>query len=152
MAKKKNNDTSEEITMDNDDKPAKMIEKVISNDTQIVKNDGFISKIFTYDECDVLVIKDNAEDYWYKAKDIATVLEYANTKAAIINNVDKEYKKSFADIGVSRNDSLKIDPQTIFVDDSGFMQLVARSKKKECVKLWRKITKEMLPTLFRTGH
>jgi prophage antirepressor-like protein len=140
------------LSMDDLDKPTKMIEKIVDDDTQIVTNDDLLTKVFTYDDCDVLVIRDDAGEYWYKAKDIATILEYANTNAATINNVDKKYKKSFANLGVNRNDPLKIDPQTIFIDESGFFQLVARSKKQEAVELWRQITKEILPTLFRTGR
>ena len=49
-------------------------------------------------------------------------------------------------------DTLKLDEKSVFIDDSGLFQLVSRSKKPEAVKLWRQITKEILPTLFRTGH
>jgi prophage antirepressor-like protein len=150
--KEKANETSEDNSLEDEDKPAKMIEKVIKNDIQIIKNDGFISKIFTYEECDILVIRDEKGEYWYKAKQIATILEYTDTKGAVARHVDNEYKKSYADIWRGNQATINLDPKTIFIDDSGFMQLVARSKKKECVKLWRKITKEILPTLFRTGH
>lgn len=44
----------------------------------------------------------------------------------------------------------RIDPEITFIDDSGLFQLVSRSKKPEAVKLWRNITKEILPELFAT--
>ena len=135
-----------------DDQPKKMIERILDNDTKIVTNDNLITKTFTYEEADVLVIKDKSGEYCYKGKDLAILLEYTNTKSAIINNVSKKYKKSYAELGVNSTDpSIKIDPQTIFIDESGFFQLVSRSRKKSAIDLWRKITKEILPTLFRTG-
>lgn len=134
-----------------EDHPKAIIGKIIDQNTKIETNNSIISKMFTYEDADVFVICDKNGEYWYKGKDIASLLEYKNTKAAIINNVTDKYKKSYADIGVSRNDPIKIDPQTIFIDDCGLFQLVSRSKKKEAVVLWRKITKEILPTLFKTG-
>ena len=79
-------------------RPKRMIEKIIDNDTKIVTNDDMMSKVFKYDEADVLVIKDKKGDYWYKGKDIATILEYTDTKGALKRHVSEEYKKSFADM------------------------------------------------------
>lgn len=132
--------------------PKKILKKVIGGDTKIITNDNMISKMFTYEECDVLVIRDENRDYWYKGKDIATILEYGNTNDAILRLVDKDYKKSFADMGSGFPSPVYVDSQTIFIDDTGLMQLVSRSNKPEAIKLWRQITKEILPTLFRTGY
>jgi prophage antirepressor-like protein len=40
-------------------------------------------------------------DPWFRAKDIATVLGYANTKQAILSNVDEEDKRKLKDLGGS---------------------------------------------------
>lgn len=77
--------------------------------------------------------------------------KYTNTKAALINNVNDKYKKSYKKLRVNLTDPQKIHPQTIFVDSSGLFQLISKSKKPEAVKLWELITKEVLPTLFATG-
>ncbi|AZL89720.1 Bro-N domain-containing protein [Megavirus baoshan] len=146
-------DTDSEIEIKS--KPKAIVKKIVGDGTKVVtQNDktGIISKMFTYEEADVLVIKDKNGDYWYKGKNICDILEYSNSRDTLKKNVDSEYKKSFADMGVSGNDPLKIDPQTTFIDDSGLFQLVSRSKKSEAIKLWRKITKEILPELFYTGH
>ena len=118
----------------------------------VITNNGAMSKMFTYEECNVMAILDKEGNYWYKAKDIATILEYGNTKDAIIRHIDDEYKKSFADMIVGIPDHQNLHPKTVFIDDSGFFQLVSRSKKPTAIKLWRQITKEILPTLFRTGY
>ena len=144
-----------------------MLKQVINKDVEVTANVDSISKVFTYEECNVLVIRDEDGNYWYKAKDIATILEYANTNDAIIQHVDDEYKKSFSEMtdwftcSTKKSQTIKgseiptlpkIHAQTVFVDDSGFLQLISRSNKKAAVELWRKITKEILPTLFRTGY
>mgnify|MGYP007087623073 CR=1 FL=1 len=54
-------------------------------------------------------------------------------------------------MGVNPSTPLKIDPQTMFINDCGLFQLVSKSNKKEAINLWRQITKEILPELFATG-
>lgn len=129
--------------------PEKIISKLTTTKIETVNTN--MHKMFNIEDTDVLVLIDKNNDYWYKAKDIATILAYTNTAGAIKRHVSKEYRKSFACIGCRDSTPLKIDPQTTFVDDSGLIQLVSRSPKPEAMKLWRKITKEILPTLFATG-
>ena len=54
-------------------------------------------------------------------------------------------------MGEAKNPALKIDSQTIFIESAGFWQLVSRSKKPSAKELWRKITHDILPTLFTKG-
>jgi len=110
-----------------------------------------ISKIFTYEEADVLVILDKNKKPWYKAKDICVILEYVKHRNAISNNVSEKYKKSYANMEPVGKHPLKIDPQTIFINNSGLFQLISRSRKKQSVKLWEFITEEVLPELFTKG-
>ena len=35
---------------------------------------------------------------WFKAREVATILEYANTKQAIIKNVDEDDKQTYAQL------------------------------------------------------
>ena len=144
-------DESDDDELEEDEQPTKIIERIVDKDTEIVTSDNIISKTFTYEEADVLVIKDKNGDYWYRGKDLATLLCYVDCKKAISRHVDEEYKKSLADIEGTFCTPQKIDQKTVFCDDSGFIQLISRSKKPEAMSLWRKITKEILPTLFRTG-
>lgn len=150
----KNVEISEDssLSMEDEDKPKKMIENTVGNDTQVITNDGLVSKMFTYEECDIIVIRDKEGDYWYKGKDLAKILLYADPNGALSRHVSDEYKKSFADIYGENHYTLKLDLKTIFIDDSGFMQMISRSKRPSAVALWRQITKEILPTLFRTGR
>lgn len=153
--KKKINDSESSVEDDysseEKEAPAAIIQQIADENTKVTTHDGVISRMFNINEADIVVIKDKNNDYWYKAKDICNLLQYVNSRDAIKKHVDKEYKKSLADIGVAICDTLKIDPQTIFIDDTGVWFLIARSKKKEAAVLWRKVTKEILPKLFATG-
>uniref|UniRef100_A0A6G6AB07 Bro-n domain-containing protein n=1 Tax=Borely moumouvirus TaxID=2712067 RepID=A0A6G6AB07_9VIRU len=134
--------------MSNKIKP--IIQKITNNDAKIIKqNKNKISEMFADKDADVIVIRDDNSNYWYNGDDIAFILKYNNIEKALIKHINNKYKKYYYELGIL--DELKIDPQTIFIDDSGLFQLVSRSKKPEAVKLWRKITKEILPELFATG-
>ncbi|AEQ60151.1 BRO-N domain containing protein [Acanthamoeba polyphaga mimivirus] len=133
-------------------KPKAIIKKMVDKDVKNVERDNsIVPKMFNYENVDVTVIMDKNKNYWYKGKDIATLLEYINSRDALARHVNNEYKKSYADICVVKIDHLKINPQTTFIDECGLFQLVSRSKKKEAIKLWKQITKEILPELFATG-
>ncbi|BCS83789.1 putative BRO-N domain-containing protein [Cotonvirus japonicus] len=81
-------------------KPKNIINKLVKEDTKIVsQEDTLIPKMFTYEDADVLVIQTKDKEYWYKAKDIAILLEYKNTADAITRHINNKYKKSYADIG-----------------------------------------------------
>ncbi|AGC02442.1 BRO-N domain containing protein [Acanthamoeba polyphaga moumouvirus] len=134
--------------MSNKIKP--IIQKITNNNAKIIKqNKNKISEIFADIDADVVVIRDDNGDYWYNGDDIALILKYNNIEKALIKHIDNKYKKYYHELGIL--DELKLDKKTIFIDDSGLFQLVSRSKKPEAVKLWRKITKEILPELFATG-
>lgn len=140
-------DSSEDII----EHPKAMINKLKTHDEKIETVNNMMSNIFNIDDIDVFVTRDKNGDYWYRAKDIATVLDYVNTTKAIRMHVSEDYKKTYTAMTAQIGPSIKMDPKTIFIDDSGLIQLVSRSKKTEAMKLWRQITKEILPTLFKTG-
>lgn len=79
------------------------------------------------------IILDEKNEPWFKAKDIATVLEYNNTKQTIRKNVNKEDKKIFCDLkeNISINHDLpyKIQNSTKFINKNGFESLLIKSKK-----------------------
>lgn len=149
--RKKDNETEEDTEIENkDERPKNILQKIMDNDTKIETYNS-TTKTFNIENIDILVLK-IGNDYWYKAKDIATLFEFTNKKKAITRNVSNEYKKSYVELkGGSRLPRLKIDPQTLFIDDTGLFEMVAKSKKKSCINIWRKITKEILPELFTKG-
>jgi prophage antirepressor-like protein len=115
-------------------------------------NTNKIENIFNYDNNDIVVIVDKNMKAWCRAKDVALALGYSKTKSAISTNVNKKYKLSFADIGGQYTGPLKkIDPQSTFINQTGVLQLVLKSRKPECEKFAEWLSEEVIPSLMNTG-
>lgn len=139
--------------MSNKIKP--IIEKITNNDKKIViLNENNATEKFTYTGADIIVIRDYNGNNWYYGESIASILKYKDTLKALTEYVDNEYKKYYYELEkvneIKMLGKSRIDPLITFIDDSGLFQLVSRSKKPEAIKLWRNITKEILPELFAT--
>jgi prophage antirepressor-like protein len=63
-----------------------------------VNNTTQIKNIFKYKNNNIVIILDKNGKTWYKGKDIANILEFVNTKDALIRLVDKKYKQSYAEL------------------------------------------------------
>jgi len=140
--------------IDKRENPKAIVKKLVGDKQVVANGDDIVSKMFTYEEADVLVVLDAESKPWYKGKDICDILEYNNTKRAITTNVDEKYKKQYADLinkGSAKRPLEKVHAQTIFISNSGVFQLVSRSKKPEAIKLWEFITETILPELFAKG-
>lgn len=136
------------------DIPKTMVQKIIDKNTRVTQNNNnMISKMFTIENTDVLVIKHENGNFWYMAKHICKILGYENTKGAVKRHIGitSKYKKSFADLDVDPPLLKNIKSQTIFIDNTGLMLLVSKSQKTTAIELWEQITKEILPELFATG-
>lgn len=51
----------------------------------------------------------------------------------------------------SRTHLLKINPQTIFINQTGVLQLVIKSRKPECEKFAEWLAEEVIPSIMNTG-
>lgn len=117
------------------------------------------------------------DDIWFKGKDIATILEYEDKKDAIDHHVLDEDKYTFeylmggkiGDLSSTKGQSsntktphpksilpLKvkgsnIHPHTIFINESGLYSLIMSSKKPKAKEFKRWVTKEVLPSIRKTG-
>lgn len=110
---------------------------------------------FIFNNKNVLMILDDENNPWFKAKDIAEILEYKDTKQTIRKNIDEDDKidyKSLTDRSVSETPQNNIQNHTIFINESGLYSLILSSKKEEA-KLFKKwITKEVLPNIRKFGE
>ena len=89
---------------------------------------------------------------WFKGKQVATILGYANTKNAIINNVREQDKKRMEEIGGPPNGPLDYNAKhAMYINESGLYDLVFSSKKEEAREFRRWVTAEVLPTIRKTG-
>lgn len=95
---------------------------------------------------------------WFKAKEIAQILNYADTKQAIHKNIrpcDRQLLINLSSnldiIDVDSGISKTLHPYTIFINQVGLFKFVMRSQKPEAEKFSNWVTSEILPTLFQAG-
>ena len=102
---------------------------------------NILDEVFTYENNELSVIK-KGDDIWFKAKTIAEILEYKNTREAIIDHVDSEDKMTLKDINY--RSSKKLPPKndhTIYINESGLYSLIMRSKMEKAKEFQKWVTK-----------
>lgn len=105
------------------------------NDIKVFENDAFGS---------VRTI-DREGDVWFVGKDVAEILGYTNPSKALADHVDEEDKLN--------NDSLSSLGQRggWLINESGLYSLVLSSKLPTAKQFKRWITKEVIPSIRKTG-
>jgi prophage antirepressor-like protein len=108
-----------------------------------------VNKSFNNKKVNYIIVKD---DPWFRGKDIATILEYADTKQAIRVNVDTEDKQKLEKLRGVLNTPLDYNElNTTYINEAGLYSLILGSKKKEA-KLFKKwVCSEVLPSIRQTG-
>ena len=119
-------------------------------------------------------------EIWFKAVAVATILRYKNTMKSIRDHVDSEDKRKLSELGpkskqnetdplkskqnesfwlktASESKGSKTDPlkrnegNTIYINESGLYCLILRSKLEYARIFKRWVTKEVLPSIRKTG-
>jgi prophage antirepressor-like protein len=96
-----------------------------------------------------------AENPLFIGKDIAEILGYTDTSQSIREHVDEEDKITCSQAQKSRGvkiTPLKLQPQTILINESGLYSLILRSKLENAKKFKRWITSEVLPSIRKSGQ
>ncbi|ROR39070.1 BRO family protein [Caminibacter pacificus] len=93
----------------------------------------------------VRVLKDEAGEPWFVAKDVATILGYKRPADAIRQLVDKEDK------GVGKIPTPGGMQEMTIINESGFYALVFNSKLPQAKKFKRWVTNEVLPAIRKHG-
>ena len=114
-----------------------------------------IKKVFNYEETKGPVIK-YKDEIWVKAKTVANILRYKNTKKSILDHVDPEDKRILSELGPKSkgNETLTLEKNektTIYINESGLYSLILRSKLESAQIFKRWVTKEVLPSIRKTG-
>ena len=108
---------------------------------------------FVFNNHEVNIMLDNNNEPWFRAKDIAIVLEYVDTDQAIRKNVDEDDRQHIKDfIPVSQTGLIGNEKNTIYINESGLYSLIFSSKKEEAKKFKKWITSEVLPALRKHGE
>ena len=129
---------------------------------------GIMEKVFKYEETELSVI--NCKDeIWFRGKTIAEILGYIIQRKAIRELVDPEDRVRLAELhGSSESRGSRMDPlkyrgskmepltnnekNTIYINESVFCSLILCSKLESARVFIRWVTKEVLPSIRKTGR
>ena len=102
--------------------------------------------------------------FYFKGKDIALMLDYDNPEQTIRINVHEDDKINISELFQGSYPPEKApsvlniskllnneDPQTIFINESGFHSIILSSKKEEVIQFKRWVTTEILPSIRKYG-
>ena len=117
-------------------------------------NMSIIEKVFHYEENEITVIKCR-DEIWFRGKDIAKALDYEKTPNAILKHVDDDDKSILEDLrrGPQIRAPFKNEQWgSIFINESGPYSLILRSKLESAKVFKRWVTKDVLPSIRKTGR
>jgi len=120
------------------------------------KENSEIEKLFIFNDRAVttFIIGD---EIWFKAKQVAEILEYKDPKKAIKVHVDNDYKKSLNEFtrGTQIAPPSEYDrtnqQHEILISEPGLYCLIFKSKQKKAVMFRKWIFEEVLPSIRKTG-
>ena len=126
-------------------------------------------KVFTYESQKLNIIKKD-DDIWFRGKTVASILNYKNTRKAIIDHVAPEDKCSLKRLKSKGNESFPLknthdnglkswgneslplkNNHVIYINESGLYSLILKSKIDKAKDFQRWVTKEVLPSIRKTG-
>lgn len=129
----------------------KFEDKQKSSDTLTVAKGNILQ--LAYEGSAVNVMKDHDGTIYFRAKDISHILEYKNTKKAIIERVEKCDKKTMEEL-TRGNVSLPLthnQKNTIFINQSGVFSLMLSSKMKKAKEFKHWVTSDVLSSINESG-
>jgi prophage antirepressor-like protein len=107
---------------------------------------------FIYNGYKINYIKIDNDKIYFKGVDVANVLEYKNSKDAIIKNVYEDDKIKMKELREVANCYLpNEDKKTIYITESGLYTLILKSRMKNALEFQKWITKKILPSLRKNG-
>ena len=93
------------------------------------------------------------DQLYFKAKEVAEVLGYSNTKKAIIDHVSDKNKKTWAELKVALNHSpLNAQPTTVYVTEPGLYQLIFKSHLPAAKEFQKWVFEVVLPELRKSRY
>ncbi len=106
-------------------------------------------QLFTHDRFGNLRAVEIDGEPWFVGKDVATALGYSNTKDALAAHVDPEDKRQGD--GVAIRDPMGREQHPTVINESGLYSLVLSSRLDGAKVFKRWITKEVIPSIRKTG-
>ena len=87
------------------------------------------------------------DEPWFVGTEICKILEYSNSRDALSKHVDKEDKNT-----VAIRDGIQGNPNKTIINEAGLYSLIFSSKQERAKDFKRWITKEILPSIRKTGQ
>ncbi len=98
---------------------------------------------------EIRTLKDEHENIWFVAKDIADILQYSETNA-MLKRVDNEDISRIASANLEGANAKA--REFAIINESGLYSAILGSKKPEAKQFKRWITNEVLPSVRKTGN
>jgi prophage antirepressor-like protein len=114
-----------------------------------IETNGTEPQRFTFEDQDVRVLIREGEPWWV-AKDVAGLLGYVNARKALQDHVDEEDRAGVTIRDASSNGTVQ-SREVAIINESGLYSLILRSNKPEGKRFKRWVTKDVLPTIRKTG-
>lgn len=101
-------------------------------------------KVFEYEDKRPFRIIDRNGEPWFVLGDVCRELEIGNPSQAA-STLDEDEK------GIITNDTLGGAQKMVIISESGLYSLILRSRKPEAKRFKKWVTKEVLPSIRKTG-
>lgn len=86
---------------------------------------------------------------WFVGKDVAVALGYSNTKKALADHINEDDKRQGD--GVTIRDPMGREQHPTIINESGLYSLILSSKLPTAKEFKRWVTKEVIPSIRKTG-
>ena len=101
---------------------------------------------FNYHEREIRIIQDENGTPWWVAKDVCSLLGFADHNSAVRSHLDEDEK------GVRQAHTLGGKQDLLTVNESGLYALIFKSGKPEARPFRKWVTSEVLPLIRKTGY
>ena len=119
----------------------------------LINTTNTLNEFFQNKDFQVRIFGTN-EQPLFCGKDIANILLYKDTKSAIQDHIDVEDKMTLKQACTNKGGEMyppNSQPNMILINESGLYSLILRSNMEKAKEFKRWITKEVIPTIRKTG-
>jgi prophage antirepressor-like protein len=116
-------------------------------------NKQIIINLFNDDHDDILILCDEDNVIWYKAKDIAKLLlvDYSDMINAVLPYINSKYHKKYNEFNNIFKLPKDIDNNTLFIKKSGILRLIAKSKLQEAIDFYEWLSNDIIYDILQYG-
>jgi prophage antirepressor-like protein len=122
-----------------------------------LQESNVVGHLLSYKGNNISTFVDSSGETWWKSSDIMKILGYKDYDKVVRKNVSSEnkntlgYFKKICPSKLAGQEFLHIDKNAIYVNTSGFFELLDGSGKKEAKEFKHWVNNVVLPTINKTG-